>query len=451
MAEDNNLDLHKILDESKLTVFQISIMIICFGVVAVDGFDTQAIAFVAPALRESWEISPALFGPLFGAGLLGTLIGSIGFGSVADRWGRKPMLMASTALFGVMSLMCATAISIEQLGLYRFIAGLGLGGAIPNVLALISEYSPKRVRSTAIVITFAGFPVGAVLGGMASARIIPAFGWESVFIAGGVLPLLMIPIIALWIPESPRYLAAQRKKQQKLHKILQRVDPKLADIDMDKIRLPQARSRSIPVRSLFADGRAAWTMLLWLLTFTTLLLGYFLVNWTPLLLVDAGLDHHQAIMGVVTLNLGGIIGGIVIGRISDKRGPFLALGTSFFIGAIFVATVGLLIQSSANVLLTLIFFVGLCVFGAQLNLSAVGAIYYPVFMRSTGIGWNMGIGRFGAVVGPTIGGALVAFGLARGQMFLSAAIPAVIACLTVLIMSKHIPPVEQDDQSGPVT
>jgi AAHS family 4-hydroxybenzoate transporter-like MFS transporter len=452
MAEATNLHLLKILDESKLGLFQIIVMIICFAIVAFDGFDTQSIAFVAPALRESWSISPALFGPLFGAGLLGTLVGSIVFGSVADRFGRKPMLMLSTALFGIMTLMCATATSIEQLGLYRFIAGLGLGGAIPNVIALISEYSPKRVRATVIVITFAGFPIGAVIGGMASARIIPAFGWESVFIAGGVLPLLLMPVIALWIPESARYLGMQQdqRQKQKLQKILTRIVPELAAGELDQISMPEARSKSIPLKNLFTHGRAAWTMLLWLLTFTTLLLGYFLVNWTPLLLVDAGLDHHQAIMGVVALNLGGIIGGIIIGRISDKGGPFLALAVAFFIGAIFVGTVGLMIQSTAGVLLALIFFVGVCVFGAQLNLSAVSANYYPIYMRSTGIGWNMGIGRFGSVVGPTIGGALIAFGLARGQLFLSAMVPAVIAGLTVIFMSFNVPAVDEDDQ-GPAS
>jgi AAHS family 4-hydroxybenzoate transporter-like MFS transporter len=449
MAEVSNLDLLRILDESKLRAFQIGVMTICFAVVALDGFDTQSIAFVAPALRESWNISPALFGPLFGAGLLGTLIGSILFGSVADRFGRKPMLTASTLVFGIMTLLCATTTSVEQLGLYRFVAGLGLGGAIPNVIALISEYSPKRVRATVIVITFAGFPIGAIIGGMASARIIPALGWESVFIAGGVLPLLLIPIIALWIPESARYLAMQKgqRQEQKLKSILTRIDPGIADTGLENIRLPTARSKSIPVKNLFTHGRAAWTILLWLLTFTTLLLGYFLVNWTPLLLVDAGLDHHQAIMGVVALNLGGIIGGITIGRISDRRGPFLALTVAFLIGTAFVAAVGFMIQSSATVLLVLIFFVGVCVFGAQLNLTAVSANYYPIYMRTTGIGWTMGIGRFGSVVGPTIGGALIAFGLARGQLFLSATVPAIVAGLTVIFMSFNVPAVDEDDQS----
>ncbi|MGA8204531.1 MAG: aromatic acid/H+ symport family MFS transporter [Woeseiaceae bacterium] len=393
---------------SRLSALHLGAMIVCFAVVALDGFDTQSVAFVAPALHQSWDVSPELFGPLFGAGLLGTLIGSIALGSLADRFGRKRMLMLSVLVFGVMTIACAFADSIGQLGAYRFLAGLGLGGAIPNVLALISEYSPKSMRSTAIVITFAGFPIGAVIGGIASAQLIPAFGWPSVFLAGGALPILILPAIAAFVPESTG-----------------------------------VREATVPVRELFRERRAAWTLLLWGLTFTTLLLAYFLVNWTPLLLVEAGLAHRQAIMGVVVLNLGGIIGSVLIGRISDRRGPFKALAAAFFVGAICVAAVGLLIQSTAATLLAFIFVVGFCVFGAQLNISAVSAIYYPVSMRSTGIGWNMGVGRIGSVVGPTVGGALIALGLGRGEMFLSAAIPAAIAGLIVVAMSFKAP--DRDD------
>jgi len=451
MATDRRLSLPAILDNSRLGPFQIGLMTVCFLIVALDGFDTQSVAFVAPALRESWRIAPEMFGPLFGAGLLGTLVGSIALGSLADRFGRKPMVIFSTLLFGVMTLICGTAGSIEQLGLYRLLAGLGLGGAIPNVLALVSEYSPRRVRSTAIVVTFAGFPIGAVAGGMASAHIIPAYGWQSVFIAGGVMPLLLLPAIALWVPESARFLAARRDREPQLRKILQRVDAAQDAVSLAQAGSPREAFRSIPVRQLFTQGRFNWTVLLWLLTFTTLLLGYFLVNWTPLLLVDAGLQHKQAIMGVVALNLGGIIGGFIIGRISDRRGPFLALATAFFAGAVSVAAVGLMIDSTAPVLLTLIFFVGCCVFGAQLNLSAISANYYPVYMRSTGIGWNMGIGRFGSVVGPTVGGALIAFGLTRGQMFLSAAGPAILAGVLVMLMSLNVPVVDDRERGSSPT
>lgn len=444
MATEAHTDLRTVLDNSKLGGFQLSAMVVCFVVIALDGFDTQSIAFVAPTLREAWEVSPELFGPLFGAGLLGTLIGSIALGSIADRFGRKPMLLFSTALFGAMTLLCATAGSIEQLGLYRFIAGLGLGGALPNILAIVSEYAPKSVRSTAIVLTFAGFPIGAMLGGMGSARLIPAFGWESVFVVGGALPLLMLPLIAIFVPESARFLASRPERRERLNRVLQSVDRALSNVQAAAVRAPAKAHARVPVGDLFRDGRARWTILLWALTFTTLLLAYFLVNWIPLLLASTGMDRHDAIMGVVVLNLGGIIGSFLIGRISDKKGPFVALATAFLIGSVFVATVGIMIDSAVSTLMALFFVVGFCVFGAQLNLSAISAIYYPVYMRSTGIGWNMGIGRFGSVVGPTVGGALIAFGLSQGEMFLSAAIPAALAGIIVIAMRFAAP-----DLDGP--
>ena len=451
MTTESRSELQGILDNSKLGPMQIASMIVCFVVIALDGFDTQSVSFVAPTLRETWSVAPELFGPLFGAGLLGTLVGSISLGSLADRMGRKPLVIVSTSIFGLMTLTCATATSIEQLGMYRFIAGIGLGGVIPNVLALISEYSPRRIRTTAIVVTFAGFPIGAILGGMASARIIPAFGWEAVFMLGGVLPILMIPAIAKWVPESARYIAGRQDRRVQLQRLLRRIDPGLTDDMIAKLGVPVERARPIPVKNLFSRGRYAWTILLWLLTFTTLLLAYFLVNWIPLLLSDAGLDRHDAIMGVVVLNLGGVIGSFFIGRITDRRGPFKALAVSFFIGAIGVASVGWMIDSPTSTLLALIFVVGLFIFGAQLNLSAISANYYPVYMRSTGIGWAMGMGRFGSFVGPTIGGALIAYGFARGEMFLSAAIPALLAGLIVIVMSFNVPRMDEAEADGPAS
>ncbi len=443
MSNHSEPNLKGILENAKLGSFQLRIIAICFLIAALDGFDTQSIAFVAPALRHSWDIPPALFGPLFGIGLFGTLLGSIGLSPVADRIGRKPIILISTALFGVMSLMCATATSIEVLGFYRFIAGLGLGGAIPNIIALVSEYSPARVRSTAVVVTFTGFPLGAVLGGMASARIIPGYGWEAVFILGGVLPLLLIPVIMAGLPESLRYLIKRQDQPEKVSKVISHFGPELGNLDVSRIRLPEIGAAKQPVRNLFSADRKNWTLLLWALTFTSLLLGYFLINWIPLMLADAGLNHHDSIMGVVLLNLGGIIGSIFLGRVTDKRGTFKILAVAYGVGAIFIAAVGLWIESPVTTLMSLIFVVGLCVTGAQLNITALAANYYPIYMRSTGIGWSMGMGRVGSIIGPTLGGALIAYGLGRGQLFLVAAIPAAIACVIVYFMSFHVPSNEE--------
>lgn len=438
MAEANAISPDRILEGAQLRAFQARAILICFMLAALDGFDTQSIAFVAPAIRHAWAVPPELFGPLFGAGLFGTMVGAATLSLLADRLGRKPVIVFCTALFGVMSLLCAMAQSIETLTLYRFIAGIGLGGAIPNIIALVSEYAPKRIRSTAIVATFCGFPLGAVVGGIASSRIIPAFGWEMVFIAGGILPLLLIPLVLLWVPESLRYLLRDAKHADKARAIVEKIEPGAGKALPLAVQSASGHARP-PVRSLFSRERAAWTVLLWLLTFTALLLGYFLINWTPLLLVDAGLAHDKAIMGVVALNLGGIIGSLVFGRVSDKRGPFKVVATAFGLGAAFVAALGLMIDSPMPVVLALISAIGLLVFGAQLNITALAANYYPLDMRSTGIGWSMGFGRFGSFVGPVLGGALIALGLDQGQMFLVAAVPAALACVLVMLMAFNVP------------
>jgi AAHS family 4-hydroxybenzoate transporter-like MFS transporter len=362
---------------------------------------------------------------------------------LADRFGRKPLIIASTLLFGAMSLLCATAQSAESLGLYRFVAGVGLGGAIPNIVALVSEYAPKRVRSTSIVATFAGFPLGAVAGGVASSRIIPAYGWEAVFVLGGVLPLVMVLVALAWLPESIRFLARDAHRRARAPALLERAVPGSSGRAVDYAGTREHVAR--PARRLFDEGRAAWTVLLWLVTFTVLLLAYFMINWTPLLLEDAGVPHRKAILGVVALNLGGVIGSLVLGRISDRRGPFRILAAAFGAGALAIAALGVKIDSDVPVLMGLVFVIGLFVFGAQLNITALAANYYPLDMRSTGIGWSMGFGRVGSFVGPLVGGFLIAAGLNQGQMFLIASIPAGVACLLIVLMSSRQPRVRPDD------
>lgn len=437
--QEQNVDLIKVMNEAKLGSFQIGAIVICFLLTMVDGFDTQCIAFVAPALRHEWDISPNTFGLLFGSGLLGSMIGAMVLGPVGDRLGRKPMILASTLLFSIMSLLSATSTSVETLATYRFIGGLGLGGLLPNVIALVAEYSPKRVRSTTVVATFIGFPLGAVVGGMASARIIPAYGWEMVFIIGGVLPLVLLVIAVFKLPESIRYLALNAKRPEQLVSILTRIDPALAGVAVERIQLPDNEGAKQPVKQLFMDGRATWTLLLWLLTFSALLLTYFLVHWIPLVLVDAGFPQQKAIMGVALLNLGGIIGSLIISRISDKRGPYKAMGIAMAAAIVFIAAIGMSVPAGVGAVLAVIFLAGFSFVGAQLNISAIAATNYPVEMRSAGTGWSIAAGRVGSIVGPVIGGILVTLNLDIDSIFLVAAIPAAVALFAIVMMSKKVP------------
>ena len=436
--QEQEMNLVEIMDKAKLRAFQKGVIATCFALIMVDGFDTQAIAFVAPALRHAWDVSPNTFGLLFSAGLLGTMIGAMAMGPAGDRFGRKPLILASTLLFGIMSLLSASASSVEILATYRFIGGLGLGGLLPNAIALVAEYSPRRVRSTSVVATFIGFPLGAVVGGMTSARIIPVYGWEIVFIIGGILPLILLAIAWFQLPESIKFLALNKKKSDQIASTLARVEPSLKDVDMERIQLPRTGQVKQPVKKLFMDGRAMWTLLLWLLTFSALLLTYFLVHWIPLVLVDAGVAQQKAIMGVALLNLGGIIGSIVISRISDRRGPYLAMSVAMGIAIVFIAAIGLSTPAGATVVLTVIFLAGITFVGAQLNISAIAATNYPVEIRSAGTGWSIAAGRVGSIVGPLIGGVLVSLNLGIDKIFLVAAVPAAVALFAIIMMSIRV-------------
>lgn len=433
---DHQLDLAEAVDGAPMGSFQYGVIALCFALIMVDGFDTQSIAFVAPALREAWSIAPNTFGLLFSAGLLGSMVGAMGLGVLGDRIGRRPMILASTLVFGIMSLLSATAGNVETLAVYRFVGGLGLGGLLPNAIALVAEFSPKRVRSTTVVSAFIGFPLGAVFGGMASARIIPAWGWEGVFIAGGIIPLVLVVLVYLWMPESLRFLARTKAGSAGIVATLLRVRPDLAGIRPDAIAVPQAQGSSQPVRKLFDEGRAGWTLCLWLLAFCSLLLTYFLVHWIPLVLVDAGVPQGRAIMGVVLLNLGGVIGSLVISRISDRRGPYLAMGLPLAAAIVFVAAIGMSVAAGAAVVLSVIFFAGLTFVGMQLNISALAATNYPVSMRSAGTGWSIAAGRVGSIVGPLVGGALIALDMSIDRLFLVAAVPAAIALLAIVAMGR---------------
>ncbi len=444
MRSTSDNQLARIVNAATLGPLQIRVIAICFLIAMLDGFDTQSIAFVAPALKSSWGVAPDDFGIIFGAGLFGTMIGAVLLGAVADRIGRKVTIVISMLTFGAMSLLCATATTVDQLLLYRLLTGIGLGGAIPNIIALTSEYAPEKIRTTAVTVMFAGFPLGAVLGGMGSAQILGIYGWQAVFIAGGLLPLLVLPVVLIGLPESIQFLAVRRQDKVKVTRIMRRVDPAF---DVTQIQLSEQTTsgpRQATVKALFTEGRAVWTLLLWTVISMSLLLTYFLVNWIPSMLADAGLTHKQAVMGAVTLNVGGILGSILVGRLSDRFGPFMPLMGGYGIGAVAIAFIGAS-EDNISLVMSVVFVAGFFVMGAQLALAALSARYYPTYMRSTGVGWGMGLGRIGSALGPIIGGALLAYGLSRTELFIAAAIPALIVVVAVFFMSRHIP--QKNDES----
>jgi AAHS family 4-hydroxybenzoate transporter-like MFS transporter len=426
------VSLESIVDAAALSPRQLLIILLCSLVVMVDGFNTQSIAFAAPAIVAAWRVPAASFGVVFAVGLLGSLIGALIFGVLADRLGRKPSLIAAVLLFATVNLIAPVTTSIGALTVVRLVSGFGLGGALPITLSLTSEYSPARMRTTLVALMFCGFPLGAVLGGIGSAKLIPALGWASVFYVGGLIPIALLPFMIGWIPESVRFLAISQARGR-IEQILRRMQ--WLELWNGQLTAAGTPLRS-PVASLFADGRAAATLLLWITLFLSLLLTYFLINWIPLIARSAGYDVTSAVLGVAALNLGAIVGCLIISRLADRYGRLtMLLGVAFVLGAVAIALIGASGRSSLW-LLTAAFLSGVSSLGAQMCTVVYCANFYDTALRSTGVGWAIGIGRIGSIVGPAMGGILIAAGLSPGTLFVLIGAMSVGSGIAVLALGR---------------
>src|SRR5216684_1262406 len=331
------LSLEAIIDSSPLGRGQIIIIMICALVAVVDGFDTQSIALVAPAIAAAWHVAPSRFGLVFGAGLFGSLVGALVFGICGDRFGRRPALIAAVALFSAATSITPFTASVPVLGLVRLVTGFGLGGALPGIISVTSEYSPAKLRGTLVALMFCGFPLGAVIGGIISAGIIPAFGWVSVFYVGAAIPALLLPIIWAVLPESVRFLA-MRQNRAGVERVLERMR---WPAQWDGVLGSGLLERRSPVASLFASGKGPGTVLLWTTLFLSLLLTYFLVNWMPIIARQSGIGMTAAVLAVASVNLGAIVGCLLIGRLCDRYGhATVVIGCAFGLGAVAIALIG---------------------------------------------------------------------------------------------------------------
>ncbi|MGY8665127.1 MFS transporter [Bradyrhizobium sp. UFLA05-109] len=438
MSAANIVDVTEVIEEARFGRLQLLILVLCAWIALLDGFDTQAIAYVAPVIAEQWGIAMAGFGPIFGAGLAGLTVGAFVLSPAADRFGRKSVILLSVLLFGIFALVTARATTLNELLVYRFLTGLGLGGAMPNIIALTSEYAPKRMRALLIAIMFCGFPLGSTIGGVISAPLIGALGWQAVFVVGGVLPLVTLIVLLIWLPESIRYLMTRDVADERIARLLVRLDPTIAATAASRYVMHGSQAPGFPVTKLLGEGRASMTALLWIAFFMNLLVMYFLVNWMPSLLKASGLPLNIAILSTAVLNAGGVVGAIVLGRFVDRLDPYLVLGGAYSASALFIAGIAF---GSSNVWTLMIstFLAGFGVVGAQISMNALAASLYPTAIRSTGVGWALGVGRIGSIIGPVAGGVLLGFGWTAQSVVLTAAVPAILAGLAVIALRRREP------------
>ncbi|CAI2786962.1 4-hydroxybenzoate transporter PcaK [Serratia grimesii] len=430
----NTARISEIIDNAKISPYQILILTLCFLIVLLDGFDTAIIGYIAPALREEWQLLPAQLSPAFGAGLFGLLIGSLIFGPVADAIGRKRVLLVSILIFGGGTLASAYTHSIESLILLRFITGIGLGGAMPTCITLSSEYSPVRRRMIMVTLSWSGFTAGLALGGILAGQIIPAFGWRGVLMLGGIAPLLLLPLLAWQMPESVRFMTSSPKHADKLRKVVERITGKSwAGVTIvDDERPVKANS---PISHLFIEGRAVRTLLLWVAFFCSLFVFYQLTSWLPSILKDVGYDIVQASRIGAMVPLGGTLGAILMALLMDRVGPYRVLALSYLGAALVVGATGYL-MGDVYTLAATVFLIGFGVAGAQNGLNLVSATIYPTAARVTGVSWAMASGRFGSIIGSMLGAWMIVASGSTEMFFIWLALPVLVGAAAIFLLYR---------------
>jgi AAHS family 4-hydroxybenzoate transporter-like MFS transporter len=443
------LNVAELVDGSRLGAFQIGIFILCGLCLMMDGFDVQAMGYVAPEIIREWQVPPGSMGQVLSAAPFGILFGSLLFSMLADRFGRRPVLIGVTFYFAVLTLLTARASNADQLLIIRIIAGIGLGGIMPNAVALCGEYSPKASRVTVMMVVANCFSAGAALGGFFAAWLIPRFGWRSVFYFGGLIPLVISLVMLLALPESLQFLAQRRNDLGRLRKWLRRAVPDVAVTGETDFVIPEPPKKGVPIVHLFHDGRAMGTVALWVINFMNLLNLYFLANWLPAVTRDAGYATDTAVRVAATLQLAGTAGAFILGWMVHKIGFVPVLATGFVLASVNIYMIGQPGHSVATMFLV-VALAGVGVVGGQAGVNALAATYYPTDLRSTGVGAGLGIGRTGAIVGPTVAGYLIGMKWTNDQLFLAAAIPALISAVVMLGMRWFMKPAPARGAARPV-
>jgi AAHS family 4-hydroxybenzoate transporter-like MFS transporter len=448
-----------VLDEAPFARMTLRVTVLCALALILDGFDILAISFVAPALTADWGVARSSLGPVLAAALLGMALGALGIGPVGDRWGRKTALVLSVMLFSSASLLSATANDLATLAIYRFITGLGLGGALPNATALMAEFTPIRWRNLAVSFAIVGVPIGGMLGAKAAAWLIPTIGWRAIFFIGAVMPALLVAAMWVWMPESPRFLAGRTGRADELARLLNRVlgTERYVPGDRFMVRHAELEQGRSSVGAIFAPGFRYDTVVLWFIFLSNVFAVYAFFNWLPTVLSAVGLPIVTAIDGSFMFNLGGVVGALAGAVLMSRLGsrPVLAaLALGAILSTLAIAQSPILAAGSASTataarpLMWLMAAAGACIAGLQVGMYSVAAHVYPTACRSTGVGWSLGIARLGGILSSFGGAVFFARGLGAEDFFTSIAGVMVVTLTAVLALRRHMPKSNENASRG---
>jgi MFS transporter, AAHS family, benzoate transport protein len=424
----------QIISESKFNRFHLALFIWSFMIILFDGYDLSVYGTVVPILMEQWHLNPVAAGTMGSYGLFGMMFGAIIFGILADRIGRKKVILINILLFSLFTFLCGFAESVTAFSTFRFLAGLGLGGIMPNIAALVMDYAPKSMRIRLVSITLVSFAVGGALAPTFGVLLISQFGWASVFFVAGS-PLLALPFLLKQLPESSSYLIRTGKKE-KLFATLSKINPGLTfnqDDEIEEVKLSETKA---PIVGLFKEHRALSTVMFWVAFFCALLMVYGLNTWLPKLMINAGYGLNSSLTFLIALQGGAVIGILSLSQLCEKYGSKKVLIPSYIAGAIALSLLGF--GGNTFVIFVLVAIAGAATTGSQVLIQAYVTAYYPAQMRSTGLGIASGIGRLGGMIGPILGGFLLTLGLQNFMNFMVFAITGIVAAIALsLIADKH--------------
>lgn len=418
--------LASVIDNREIGVRQYEVLGLCLLVAVLDGFDTQLMGFLVKPMADSLAVEPTTFGPVFAAALFGLMVGAMALAPLADIVGRKKVLISSVVIFGTFALLTAFVERYDDLVRVRFMTGLGLGGAIPNLVALAAEYMPRRTARTAVTLVFCGMPLGAVAAGLTTQWFLDHWSWQGLFVVGGVLPLVAVGLIAVRLPESMEFLARSPQRRPARDRVLGALFPTVDPVGPTSSYLSPAHKRRMPVGRLFQQGLWRRTLLLWLPYAMNLLILYSIMSWIPTVLATVAAPLSAGVLAIVLFSLGGVLGSVLQGHVMNRYGVYPVLVTEFVLYLLLVLLMSLLLVQLDR-FLPMMFVLGIVVQGAQAGLNAVAVEIYPPAIRSTGVGWALGVGRIGSILGPIAGGLMLSQGWSLQQIFLAALLPGALA------------------------
>lgn len=431
------------LEQQRFGGLQLSVAIFCALAQGFDGYDISAIGMAVPSLSHAWHAAPASFAITFVMSNVGVMVGALASGPAGDRLGRKPVILTSLLFLGVFSLASAYAGSVRTLAYLRFFTGIGIGALMPTTVALVSDYSPERLRAVVTMAIFCGNPLGGFLGGQLIAQLLPVHGWPVIFHIGGILPLILFPVLLIWLPESPRFMLARHRRSRRARRVYAAlgIDPDTAPAIGVAQQVDVANGNTII--ALFSAGYTLRTILFWVMFFCSLLSLYLIGFWLPTVLHLEGLTPADAVFFSSLYSAGGVLSVLAIGPLTRRFGIEPVLAGFFALGIVVIAAVALG-NLPYLLLLAMIFVMGVCVVGGQCGVNGLAAARYPARMRNTGVGWALGIGRLGGIFGPALGGVLLSRGWPPPHILLCSCMTAGIAALCVVLLQLPAAQVEPE-------